>query len=113
MQGHLGGRLGDKLQNHRAIEPHALAAGLKGGAGQLEAGPCRLVEEIDADFLQHPQGRLVDRLDLVGGKHLDRLVRIAVVAPRQLLQGPAAGAPLAVTLGFAGHEFLRKKRGGA
>ena len=79
----LRGGGGDPLHDEAAVQPDPLA--VDPGARRLQEVPRLRVEEVHPDLLEDREGRLVDRLELVGGDDLHR----AVAEPR--LDGPALG----------------------
>src|SRR5206468_12192954 len=86
-----GGCLGNVIEHKIARKAHTLRAWRDFGARGFKNAERFFIEEIHADFFQHLEGRIVDRLDLVGTENLNRLVRILIASPRRLLD--AASAP--------------------
>ena len=82
----------DDRRDHRPIEPNALAAGLDACAGGGQQRPGIGVQEVHADLLEDAQGRLVDRLQLIGRDGLGRRVAHPWLRPRSLRRQPAAFA---------------------
>jgi len=82
----------DDRQDHRPIEPYALAADLDACAGGGQQRPGIGVQEVHADLLEDAQGRLVDRLQLIGRDGLGRCVAHPRLGPRSLRRQPAAFA---------------------
>src|SRR5437867_6355642 len=80
-----GGCLGNVIEHKIARKAHTLRAWRDFGARGFKNAERFFIEEIHADFFQHLEGRIVDRLDLVGTENLNRLVRILIASPRRLL----------------------------
>ena len=84
-------RPGNKLHHECPVETDEFAGHF--GTGSLQMTPCLFRKEFDAEFLEHAQRRLVDRLEMVRGNDLDRRIGILQTAPRQLLYGIGTRPP--------------------
>ena len=82
-----------------AVEAQALRAGHQLGAFGDRALARLVVQEFDAELFQDPHRCIVDALDLLLGQHLDRLIGVAIGAPRQLFHAADGAA-------FAAHALL-------
>ena len=81
-EGELAGRELHLLHHQRAVHSHVGAVRARLAAGSLEDGAGLLVQELDADLLQHAHRAVVDGVHLLFGERLGRQVVVDRDLPR-------------------------------
>ena len=99
----------DELLDLAGIEADVATGPVDGGAAALEQVEGAVAEDLDADLGEDPERGSMERLDLVGREDLDRPVRVADRAPREL--GDAAGRPAYSTAAGLGRHRATIRRG--
>ena len=116
MDGEFGRAVRDQLEDHVAVEAHALGALAHVGAMRLHDAARLVMQHVDADFLQHAQRGEVDRFQLVVGDQLGRRERDSQLPERRLLEGGRAAGALsgasAAAGAVSGHDRFGGLKGG-
>ena len=83
---------GNELLHLRRVQPDTARRAINARATPREDVQRPIAEDLHADLGEDPERRLVDRLDLVRGQHLDRTIRVHEAAPRQARDAPTRPA---------------------
>ncbi len=92
MQRELLRRKADVRLDERGIEANAARGWIDVGAGVLQHRARFVVQEVDADLLEHPERGLMDRFEFVAGDKVERRRMAPAAGPR--LGGAEASAAL-------------------
>ena len=112
MEGEFLRREPDVRFDQRRVEAHPARGRIDVGAGALQHGARLVVQEVDADLLQHLERGLMDRFEFVAGNEVERRKR-RLRLPRRRRRDPAAALGRAPAAGAAAAPgILRRRFGG-